>query len=423
MNDIRRNTFFWGLILGLLMVSGILFSPFSGDAPYYLSTARDISHGLVPYRDINLSYTPLMMYLNAIIWFVVSQPHYSAFIIFQYLIILCSAFILYKIALRMSLSKAKATFISIFFSICILSSDGHFINLEVYSILFVLLSYLSLIQKRFLLCGFLLALTFFCKQYGILNFIPFLLLLVFAEGFKFKPILQFCIGGIIPLLFFIGYFCVVKETAFQNLLMQLTGQGYGEKNIAETKTLFGFLNGAKVFILMLVPLCFYKFNPFTNTMRMALVIAILVMLLPVAVQSFQHYFLNAFPYIAILLITLWKQDEIQWRPVHVSLAIVSVLLILRIVNHAEKRETQRIIAEVLSKEYPKGSIIYLKGTINYLYISNDYSNPVLKDVGYSYIFKTSREFLKNHTVLSFDRVGAYLPNRIISINGKKVYEY
>ena len=423
MNDLKRNAFFWGLILALLIIGGILFSPVSGDAPFYLSTARDVSRGLIPYRDINLSYTPLVMYINAVILFLFHQPPYFTFLIFQYLVIMLSALALYRISIRMGLSRLKAIFLSIFFSICILSSDGHFINLEVYSILFVLLSYLAMMQKKFLLSGFFLALTFFCKQYGILNFVPFLLLFLFSEKLKIRPFFKFCLGAIIPVALFVGYFCVLKDTDGTDLLMQLTGQGYGEKNIAETKTVLGFLNGAKVFILMLLPIFFYKFNPFNNTIRMSLSIGILVMLLPVVVQSFQHYFLNAFPYIAILFITVWKQYEIRWLPVHLSLVIVSSLLIVRIVNHAEKGFTQRKVATALLETYPKGTTVYLKGQTNYLYLLNDYSNPALKTAGYSYIYKTNDAFLKNNTVLTFDRIRDKVPERIISVDGTKIYEY
>src|SRR6218665_400145 len=423
MKNISRNIFFWSLILLALMAAGVLFSPVSGDAPYYIATARDISRGFVPYQHINMAYTPIVMYLNSLIWTIFDEPGYFLFIVFQYAVILLSGFILYKIAIQSGLEKKKSIFTAVFFLICVLSCDGNYINLEVYNILFVLLAYLALQDQKFLLSGILLGITFFCKQYGLLNFIPFVLLVFFGEHQRIKNAFLLCLGGSLPLILFLVYFTGFKDVTIAELLYQLTGQGYGQKSLAGSKSFIGYLNGAKVLLLMLLPLVFLKFNPLRNKVQLVLFIGMLVSLLPVFVQNFQHYFLNAFPYAALLLILNWKTHHINWPVLHVSLAIVSLFLAIRLVNYTKKADNQRKVAEALEAIYPKGSPVYLKGTSNYLYILNDYANPALQRAGYSYIFKTDADFLKENTVLSFERIKNKVPERITTIDGTKIYEY
>ena len=211
MKLLKLSNYFWGIVLFSLLFLSVFFAFISTDAPYYLSMARDIALGAVPYKDIFSSYTPLAMYLNSLLRLFIDHPSYHLSLIFQYCIIALSAVFLYKISISEGLGKVLSFFLSLFLFIAILSSDGTYINLEVYVIMFCFIAYYLLIKKKFFWCGFFLALGFFSKQYGIFNFVPFLLLIFVFNGYSKNYLIKFIFGALLPLIFFLTYFIFLHK--------------------------------------------------------------------------------------------------------------------------------------------------------------------------------------------------------------------
>ncbi len=403
MRLLKISNIFWTSVLLFLIFFGIFYAYIGADAPYYLAISRDISNGLVPFKDINSMYAPAMMYINSIIFRIFDVPGYHYFLVFQYLLILLSSGFLYLICRKLDLDKLKSAFLGLFLFIAVLSSDGININLEVYILLCVLLSLWFLINKQFFWVGVFLALGFFSKQYGILNFLPFFLLVVIYHGFEKKYLINFIIGAALPLFAFLVYFLLIENVNFMDLIKQLSGSGYGQSGVSSTKSIFSLIAGFKVFLLLIFPLLFLKISPFKNKIDGILIIGILVNLIPVFIKHFPHYFILTYPYIFILMARNYKNFDKRFLLVsNLMLVIISVLLFLRVFRYKDVYEEQLRVAEKYKNEYPVSSEVFLSGEIRYLYILNNYHNPVLKEVGYDYGFSPDEDFKKEYPVLSLE---------------------
>ena len=390
----------WGLVLIVLLTLSILFAYISTDAPYYLSIARDISRGNVPYKDIYSSYTPVMVYLNAIIYIFWKGAGYNVFLIFQYAVIFISAFILKNISRNSGVSKPDSWFIFLMFVLAVLSCDGIYINLEVYIALFVLIAFYSLERRNYFWCGVFLALSFFSKQYGILNFIPFFLLIFFQSGFRKKNVLYFIAGSLLPLIVFIIYFVDLEGVSIFTLLKQLTRNGLTTNMLDVENTWFSLLAGSKVFLLIVLPLFLLKIKPFKDKIDAILIVGILVNLIPLVIQNFAHYYILSFPYIFILIAKHLKNVENRTILLfNLAVLIISGLLFLRVVRYRNEYKDQLAIAEKYRTIYPVGSEVFLYKGYRFLYILNDYQNPVLEDIGYRYEFFPDKKFREKYNVI------------------------
>ncbi len=400
MRLLRTYNIFWIVVLLCLIFLSVFYAYISADAPYYLAISRDISNGLVPFKDINSMYAPAMMYLNSTIFIIFDDPGYHYFLAFQYVMILLSSGFLYLICWKLDIDKLKSAFLALFLFISVLSSDGIYINLEVYILLCVLLSFWFLINKQFFWTGIFLALSFFSKQYGILNFLPFFLLVGVYHGFEKKHLLNFIVGAALPLLAFLVYFLLIENVSFLHLIEQLSGSGYGQSGVSSKKSIFSLIAGFKVFLMLIFPLLFLRINPFRDKIDGILIIGIMVNLIPVLIKNFPHYFILTYPYIFMLMARNYKNfDKRFLLASNLMLVIISVLLFLRIFRYKDVYEEQLTVAEKYKNEYPVSSEVFLSGKIRYLYILNDYHNPVLKEVGYDYGFSPDEDFKKKYPVL------------------------
>lgn len=403
MKLLKPTNYFWGTVLFFLLILSVVFAYISTDAPYYLSMARDIALGSIPYKDIFSSYTPVAMYLNALVRIVSDHPSYHLFLIFQYCIITVSVIFFYKISRSEGLGKSLSAFLSIFLFIAILSSDGTYINLEVYVIMFCFIAFYLLIKKQLFWCGFFLALGFFSKQYGLLNFLPFFLLIIGYYGFHKNYLIKFILGGIAPLAIFLIYFLLYEKVAFTDIILQLTGSGYDNEMMELEITWFRFFAGAKVFLLLLVPLIFVSKSFLRDKIDIILLLGLLLNLLPLYVVSVSHYFILCFPYIFVLIARNLDSSNIKFiLASNLVLVIIAGLLFARINRYKRVYDEQLELAAETRKEFPVGSDVFAYKHFRFLYILNDYRNPVLKEIGYRYGFEPDDDFKEKYEVLSVE---------------------
>lgn len=412
----------------LLVIGFVLsyrFAYISSDAPYYLMVAKDISQGSIPYKDIYLSYTPLMMYFNSLIFLIFDEPDYKVFLSFQFLIIIITLCVFFKIILSyFKLSIINALLLSSFFGICILSSDGNLIVLEVYSVLMVIMALLFLQKESYILVGIFLGLSFFCKQYGLLNFIPFYIYIILLKKDVIRRILKLSIGGLMPLFGFLGYFIFYQNLTLSTLIAQIGGTDYLQYSLIHPTNLINLFLGAKVFLLALLVLIFFPFKIFKKNYNFLLLTGICVNLTPIILQSFQHYYLNVFPYLFLMIGYNWKEINLKiLLPLSISFSLVAFLLYVRNYRYRDVYNEQIAISNEIEQYYSTGSSIFIYGEIRYLYLLNNYNNPFRKKVGYTYPYTPSISDCLTETVLSVKPIFGLSPVKKLYINGFTYFEY
>ncbi|PTX42600.1 hypothetical protein C8P64_3030 [Christiangramia gaetbulicola] len=422
LNQFKIITFIFILIFLFTIYFSISNSYISSDAPYYLSVARDISKGYIPYKDIYLSYTPLMMYMNAPIYYIFEKFNYKNFLIFQYFIIFLTQLIFFKISRNKSRNSVTLSlFLTVLFGLAILSSDGNYINLEVYSLLSVMIAIYFYLNSQILFTGFFLALSFLFKQYGILNFIPFIFLIYNSENEIVKRLVLLGFGAVLPVLFFLIYFVVIKNLSLNSLLAQLSGVEYIKYSVNKFPGFFNWILGAKVFLLLVIPVLILVRKKVFERKNIPWLIGIIVSLLPTFLNSFQHYFINALPYIFMLIMINWKKDfEKALKPLIFGGLLFSLMLIIRVSKYSEVYVKQISTAEKVKQLVPEGNTIFLNGGIRYLYSLNDYNNPFRKRIGYSYIHFLSAEDFEAVKFLSDSLINTSCTERI-ELGERKYY--
>lgn len=414
--------FFLLLLAGAVYLS-LKFSYIGSDAPYYLAVARDISSGLIPYKDIYLSYTPLVMYFNAIVFKIISIFNFSIFLGFQYLIIFAAGFLLYVINKKfVILEKKKALLLSIFFVLAVMSSDGNDVILEIYSALFVLSGLFFFFRGRIFWTGFFLGLSFFCKQFGLLNFIPFFILFYLEKEHTFSKISFISAGAVVPLVLFLLYFAGYADIPLASLFKQLNGAAYVSYSLVSWGSFKTYFIGAKVFVLLLIPFFLYN-SILKDRLNIFLVVGILINLLPLMLQSFQHYYINTFPFLFVLIGRVWKHNKNRII-VYYSLStfLISALFYLRVFRYSDRNEVQELIGQHTTKILPANSKVFLNGDIRYLYLMNNYKNPVVSEKGYSYPYKPDEKARDTINVLSGTEFPEN-PSEMVKVKDRYLYLY
>jgi len=406
---LKYSTLFSIILLIILSIYSIVFGSISADAPYYLSIAKDISEGVVPFKDIRTWYAPVMMYINAPIYYVFGNINYFWFLGFQYFITFLSAFVLYRIAKFNKIDHKTALFFASILYLITLLSEGIYVNLEVYVILFVLLSFYSLQYKNFLLSGILLSLSMFSKQYGFLNFIPFVLYLFYTERKIITiNIVKFGTGAFITVALFCFYYVIYQEVAFKDLFSQLSGEDYKDMSITKKFNLIYYIRDAKYIIALMFPMIFIYKKEILNKSNLIILIGFIVNLLPTFFQSFPHYFILTYPYIFLFL--LFNSKLLNTRYIigsNFCMLIAFLVVMFRINKYKDDYTIQKSKSIQYEKKYPKNTTVFLDGRIRYLYLMNNYKNPVLKKIGYSDIYSPDDNFIKRYPIIKDNYVDKF----------------
>ena len=313
-----KLTFVFFFVASVLLFGAYLLSafrsPVNADAGYYLGTVELIHKRFVPYRDFELSYTPLFFYVLQIPrLFMGKYPDYTIYMLFLYLIVFLDALLLAAIVKKISKSVKWAWLSAIAFLILYYYLDGAYFVLEACSMCFGLASMLILMGEkqtvwRMMLSGAFAALAFLAKQYGVL-FVGVIGVLLLFYDVEWKKRMLNCLYAAIGFCVVIALFVVlymISGLGVDELMHSLSGSGYGKqasvmyvKGVEKTLKLFPYL--------LFLPCLFFGKKDKDLGLVMACIASILLASLQFYFNVFPHYYIFMLPFVLILNVLIWKQ--------------------------------------------------------------------------------------------------------------------
>lgn len=307
-----RIGFFFFLSCIVLYAYCLIIAPFGADSGYYLSCARMMADGLVPYRDFSMAYTPVSILLLSIPYQlfgtdISSHASYGMLFLTQ----LANTGLLYVILRKLSVEKNIIFFCLGLYLLLNLKNDGLYLGLEPFAIFFGLLALITLTSEmkgKLWICGLLLGVSFLTKQYA-LAFAPVVGgLWLFTNhhesvATRLTGVLKLAGGFLIPILFIYSYYA--HKTGDQSFYLSMAGNEYGNRKIS---MIFLGLQKALLPFILVIPMLCLSWKQISAKNRIWLMVSgvgIAFFALQYYFQIFPHYHMFLFPFcILILAITL-----------------------------------------------------------------------------------------------------------------------
>lgn len=426
------------LIIFILIAIAALFSLFMvqyshDDVGYYFKYAQEVANGSngLLYKDIELNYSPLPIYLYSIIFKISKDlPVNGILLMINYFFILGTIFFLYKIFKSLDTPNSKSL-IALSIYLCSIigigaSSTEHFV------VFFeVLMIYMLLSENKvsYTIAGISAFLAFYSKQYGLIAIgLGGLYFFVFKN--KIAKLPYFLIGLLIPnIILFFFYNSIEGFSIFDlygNLLFPhkneavLTGENYG---------LMVFIQGFIQFLMIAPYLLLAIYLYFTNklylktTTNYFLLFAI-ASFAPLAIASFLHYYLLIIPFILLFSVSVFKEYDFREKFINAVLIILITISLTssfgsfyRIKNIDGKYLPSKVVGfnpnEVinndclsLNKIIPRGSKVFIVDAVFYYYPADFYSID-LKNLGYTW----AQQYNDIKYILKYLNKGEYILSR------------
>ena len=182
--------------------------PLFCDTAYYLSIGERLAGGYRLYSDVHTGYPPIWFYMVSFLKIIFCIPDgcYWPYLLLYDLFYLATGWVLYRIALWFTQRKSVAFFVAWLFFPFAYWQFAYGVLLEIPSVFFGLLScYLVLTFQdksswHYLWIGILASSALLVKQYGGGFWALDLFLLLFMTNPKWKQILLFSVGYVLPII-------------------------------------------------------------------------------------------------------------------------------------------------------------------------------------------------------------------------------
>lgn len=382
-------------VLGAILIAGLyihayLFAPINTDAGFYLSMTDQWFNGAVIYKDLQMNYTPLGIYLFGLCDIWTNSPRYDDYLLVLYIFNILNAGWIYLLSRKLGLT----TFISAGASLVSLGLyykyEATLIVLEPFMLFFLLAAtYFSLFATRsdrlWLFVGFFVSFAFLCKQYSLVIVPPMIYWMYKLGGFRFvwRLGLFFLTGFSLPVMIFLGHYALTYEI-YPTEIMRIwfSSGGYGARSLLQMSLSLLLFITISLPILLISPLTFSSQKPTiglkAGSEKVFLVWLCVSMALPLFFQQYDHYMLLLIPFGVLLGAYILKYVGKYQKLIQIALVINLLIFGGRMFRSAYRviaqsndlRAEQFDQAEALMKEVPKGSQVlllsYYHQRLNYL---------------------------------------------------------
>ena len=330
------NKFVFPVFLVLLICGYVILlniSPINADYGYYVGAAKAIAHGLVPYRDISLGYSPFVFYLLSVPYAIGGEnispliPMYIS--LFFYLV---NGYLIWAILKCFEIKQAIRQLALILYIIYNISVESIFLGLEPFASFWGMLgTYVLLKDKKYSywLTGICLTMAFLSKQYALLYapiYAIMILLLKPELKIEEKLILILKIAFYSFLLVLVVHLFFVGVTGDWNYYTSLLGSNYGQQSFLGVIEVFKKEFFHFFFIVLLIPFVWWGIPKMGKCRIAFLVVAILLFMLQNYFEIYLHYLIFVVPYAVILFAVI-----IQYiSNIRIKILICSITLFLGI---------------------------------------------------------------------------------------------
>jgi hypothetical protein len=287
-----------------ISVTIIRYAAVDVDAGYYLPVVERLQEGSLLYRDIANFHPPFVFYLMNLLTVATGQTEYGFYLSVAWGCVILCGVLVFAIVHRETEKLTLSILAAILVPIVAIQYEGFFFFLEPFVALFALLSFVLAMRDNknlmvSFLSGFIAAIAFMCKLYG-LGILPAVCLLRWMcdRSRRYQNVAAVLVGFIFSAGIIIGYVLVISQMTFVELITMLTPHYRSEW----TPTPVDFKISLPISISFLIVGVMLLFDRFfrSNRVNLGLIIAVLGFVPQFYFRWYKHYMLLMVPFIVAL---------------------------------------------------------------------------------------------------------------------------
>ncbi|MDO5977539.1 hypothetical protein [Flavivirga spongiicola] len=407
----NKKTIYYSLLFSFIIIMGgyllivYLYPSTTNDSGYYLKIAYDLAHGLSFFKELNCSYSPLVMYILSVPFYFNNDIGLTFLFTYAFAIFPLIGILFFQILKFYNSNNEECFFLTILLITANFVFEGFHILLEPYVLLFQLIAIWLLLKWKLkkgtlFLVGVFTFLAFYAKQYGLF-IMPALMFWIYKESkniklsaFNFSFLI---LGFFVPILILVSYFYTYENIPVKVFLLKLFGIQALKGNEIVTGIDYSVIGVFKKvgqfvidfpFIIVVVILFFgTKIKSISNNSWFALLL-LLGAFCTLYFAYYSHYFQLIIPYVIISIVTFSKGlIEKKYIILLFSSTVFLVGASLKLKNKfVEKKEhyNEQLTNIPILKSNISSKNVYLHGISPAYYFLCKYNSPNYAALGYKF---------------------------------------